>query len=123
MAITTYLETKEEDIFEWCVNNGQREWLVAKLKETKTYPVYPKKAVQKQKKKDKQPVLDENGNPVYYTAYVQDKKAEPIGERTEEIGFAELKLDFFTKFFPERAPKKGNKKPSKREELMAKYGL
>ena len=79
-----YKSMKIEDIIKWCQDNAQVAW----LKEIAAKPMPTKD-------KDKNQIIDEDGNPVFH-----------------QITFIELKLAFVEKFMPEIAPKKAPKKPT-----------
>lgn len=86
-----YKDMRIDDIIDWCVANGETEWLKRKANEKKACKVYPRKKVDGKS--------------------VADKTAEPkIEERP--ISFIQLKIDFVDKFMPEIAPEKKSKEPT-----------
>lgn len=80
-----------DDIIDWCVANGETEWLKRKANEKKACKVYPRKKVDGKS--------------------VADKTAEPKIEK-RPISFIQLKIDFVDKFMPEIAPEKKSKEPT-----------
>jgi hypothetical protein len=80
-----------DDIIDWCVANGETEWLKRKANEKKACKVYPRKKVDGKS--------------------VADKTAEPKVEK-RPISFIQLKIDFVDKFMPEIAPEKKSKEPT-----------
>lgn len=80
-----------DDIIDWCVANGETEWLKRKANEKKACKVYPRKKVDGKS--------------------VADKTAEPKIEK-RPISFIQLKIDFVDKFMPEIAPEKKSKVPT-----------
>lgn len=80
-----------DDIIDWCVANGETEWLKRKVNEKKACKVYPRKKVDGKS--------------------VADKTAEPKIEK-RPISFIQLKIDFVDKFMPEIAPEKKSKEPT-----------
>lgn len=103
-----YEDIKIEDIINWCVANGETEWLKETAQKMTTVKVYPRK---------KEVALDKDGNPIVNKkgkikhVSVADKTKEPkIEERP--ISFIQLKVEFVEKFMPELAPKAKEKKPT-----------
>ena len=85
------------DIIDWCKENNQVAWLKEEANKTKEYKQYPRKKEYDPEKKK--------------YVYVADKDKEPK-IKIRKLGFIDIKLDFFEKFFPELAPKKEAKKPT-----------
>ena len=80
----TYKNITFEDILAYCQENNEVEWL-------KKYAATPIAVLDE----EKNPVLDEDGNP-----------------KTRPITFIDLKLAFVDKYMKEIAPKREPKKPS-----------
>ena len=80
-----------DDIIDWCVENGQTDWLKRKIKEKKPCKVYPRIKVDGKS--------------------VADKSQEPKIEK-RPISFIQVKIDFVDKFMPEIAPEKKVKEPT-----------
>ena len=93
-----YKDCKFDQIAEWCAENGELDWLEAKLQEKVVKNVYPK-------------VMGKKGRMVY------DKKQDPIATEEVDISFVEVKRSFFEKFMPEKLPEKKEAPISMAEKL------
>lgn len=82
-----YKSCNFDDIAKWCSENGELEWLEAKVSEKVVKYIYPK-------------VMGKKGRMVF------DKKQKPIGTEESDISFVQVKRAFFEKFMPEKLPEK-----------------
>lgn len=89
-----YTKWKIEEIIEWCVANGEVEWLKTTSQKIVNRPIYPKV-----------PNVSKTGK----NTMVYDKTQEPIGYEESKISFVELKSEFIATFFESQ---KKEKKPS-----------
>ena len=103
-----------DDIYNWCEENNQLDWLENELSKTVKVKRYSER---KQK-------LDRNGNPVYnkkgYPIYIADKSSEVI-ETTQSISFMQLRKNFIARFeLEDIKPEKKTKPLSMLEKVRAR---
>lgn len=103
-----YMKLSIEEIALWCKENGKQDWLLAKLEETKTVPVYP--AVESVSKTGKK-------------THKQDKKQSPIGETTVNLSFFDIKRAFCEEFMQDMLPKKKGGTVSMADKVKIIFGM
>ena len=103
-ANVTYENIDADYIEEYCVKNGEIDWLVETTSKTYTHTVYPKV-----------PKINKDGKEVL----VYDKKQEPIGKEERAIPFTKIKRLFCEKFMPALIPETKDKPMSMKERALA----
>ena len=102
-----YKTMGKEELFTWCKEHGELEWLLEMTQKTKVVPVYPTV-----------PHVSKTGK----NTKKQDKTQEPIGERTINYSFMDIKDAFFEKFLKDEKPAKKEKEPTLADIIKKELG-